>query len=354
MGTSVRRSWFSWLVPMALLAGGPATAIAQTSTADAPWSGEALCVMVTRGPDYEEQQVHRWRLTGERPVVKGSVRFWPAVGSVQGGGSKGEDRWTINVPDTPAPIAMYEIPGVGGNNGLRIESQHAQLTARQGIHLAARAGVTRSQSEFTLWERAFPKIIVGSAAQVTVISDSITQPGTATYAWQAPWGAQSTETCKFRFERGSALGSPQSTQSAATIATPNTQPTLSAAGASTPQIQQVETTTTASTPASIARIETGTTPTLSRTAPTSSTSTTSPGSNTTPPPPPLAPAADVAITMTTTPGESWAEIDHNKWITGGTMWLTVSVSNAGPASADGTIVTVPATAGFSSSRSAVH
>jgi len=42
MGTSVRRSWFSWLVPMALLAGGPATAIAQTSTADAPWSGEAL------------------------------------------------------------------------------------------------------------------------------------------------------------------------------------------------------------------------------------------------------------------------------------------------------------------------
>ena len=76
---------------MALLAGGPATAIAQTSVADAPWSGEAACVMVTRGPDYAEQQGHRWRLTGERPVVKGSVRFWPAVWSVQGGGSKGED-----------------------------------------------------------------------------------------------------------------------------------------------------------------------------------------------------------------------------------------------------------------------
>ena len=329
---------------MALLAGGPATAIAQTSVADAPWSGEAACVMVTRGPDYAEQQGHRWRLTGERPVVKGSVRFWPAVWSVQGGGSKGEDHWTINVPETPAPIAMYETPGPGGNNGLRIESQHAQLTARQAIRLAVRPAVTRSQYEFTLWELAFPRIIVGSAAQVTVVSDSITRAGAATYAWQAPSGAQSTETCTFRFERGSA---PQSTQLAATV-TPIAQPTLSAAGVSKPQIQQVETTTTASTPASIARVETGTIPTLSRTAPASSTPTTSPGSNTNPPPPPppVAPAADVTVTTTTAPGEPWAEIDHNKWITGGTMWLTVSVSNAGPASADGTIVTVPPAVGF--------
>jgi hypothetical protein len=172
------------------------------SVADDPWSGEAVCVMSTRGKDYQEDQTHRWRLTGEPPPEGRTVaRFWPAVWSVKGEGRRGEERWTIDVPETPAPIAIYETPGPGGNNGLRIESQHAQLVARRGIRVAPRPGITRTIADFPVWERGFPRIIAESAAKVTVLTDSLTRPGTRSYAWQPPSEVESTETCKWRFTR---------------------------------------------------------------------------------------------------------------------------------------------------------
>jgi hypothetical protein len=171
------------------------------SLADEPWSGEAVCVLSTRGTNYQEDRTHRWRLTGERPEVKGSVRFWPAVWSVQGAGSKGEERWTIDVPETAAPIAIYEVPGPYGNNSLRIESQHSQLVAREGVRVAPVPGIRRTLFVFTVAELGFPRIIVDSAAKVTVINDSSTRPGPASYAWQPASDAKATETCKWHFTR---------------------------------------------------------------------------------------------------------------------------------------------------------
>src|SRR5262245_45593014 len=106
--------------------GQTALPTAGRSVADGPWAGEIVCVMSTRGTNYQEEQTRGWRLTGEPPTGTGSVRFWPAMWSVQGQGSKGEERWTIAVTERSAPIAIYEVPGPGGNNSLRIESQHAQ------------------------------------------------------------------------------------------------------------------------------------------------------------------------------------------------------------------------------------
>src|SRR5687767_12891930 len=60
-----------------------ATAIgvtAQTpSAADGPWGGWARCVLVARGGNYVDEQVHTWRITGPKPRVTGSIRHWPGV-----------------------------------------------------------------------------------------------------------------------------------------------------------------------------------------------------------------------------------------------------------------------------------
>jgi hypothetical protein len=181
---------------------GQTRLVAETrSVADGPWSGEIVCVLSTRGTNYQEDQTQRWRLTGERPEVKGATRFWPAVWSVQGGGTKGQESWTIDVSERAAPLAIYETVGPRGNNGLRIDSQHAQLNARDGIRVAPVPGVSRTVSVFPVWELGVPTITADSAATVTTISDSWTRPGPPSYAWQPASDATATETCKWRFTR---------------------------------------------------------------------------------------------------------------------------------------------------------
>ena len=195
------------------------TARAQTpSPADGPWSGEMVCVLSTRGTDYQEDQTHTWRLTGEPPLVTGSIRRWPAVWSVQGGGRTSKERWTIEGRETSAPITIFEMPGFRGNPTLRIESQHAQLTAREAIRSTLASGDRRTA---TVWEWQFPRIDAENAATVTTISDSRTRTMSTTYAWQRPDDAVSTETCKWRFTRDNAMQvSMESTQTGAAGAGP--------------------------------------------------------------------------------------------------------------------------------------
>jgi hypothetical protein len=184
---------------------------AQASAADGPWSGEMVCVLSTRGTSYQEDQTHTWRLTGAPPTVPGAVRHWPAVWSVKGSGRNATDSWTIDVPETSGPLAIYELPGVRGRNGLRIESQHGQLVARESLRVAPVPGAREKPLSATIWEWQFPKVTADDAAAVTTVSDASTrtQRGT-TYAWRVPPDAVTTEMCKWRFDRGASPGTSSS------------------------------------------------------------------------------------------------------------------------------------------------
>jgi len=80
----------------------PGTAVAQQtpSAADGPWSGQEQCALSTRAPDYQDDQIQTWRITGGPPVIAGSVRNWPGVWSVHGSGSRANppEHWTVDVP----------------------------------------------------------------------------------------------------------------------------------------------------------------------------------------------------------------------------------------------------------------
>jgi hypothetical protein len=216
------RDAFPLCVLMALgLVGGSATQIAAQSQAlspaDGPWSGQAQCVLTARGSGFEDEQTHTWRITGEPPRVTGSIRHWPAVWSVQGRGRRDvpgtgaraalTETWTITVPETSGPLAIWEIPGAGGDNRLRIGSQHGLLVAPGAMTLRATSGQILTP---TVQEWVFP------AAEDVVASTTITGTRTRTLpggpAYRKPPEAVTTETCTWHFTRGS-------TSSRASIAT---------------------------------------------------------------------------------------------------------------------------------------
>src|SRR6187401_1646993 len=104
------------------------------------------CVLSVRGPDYQDDQTHTWRIVPGPPVANGMFRQWPAVWSVQGSGNRllatgDSETWTTDVPPTNAPIA-FAVNAVTGQ--IRIGSQHGLLSINGGIRGTTRsAGATR-------------------------------------------------------------------------------------------------------------------------------------------------------------------------------------------------------------------
>jgi hypothetical protein len=183
----------------------PTVAASQTpNVADGPWSGQVQCVLSARGTNYQDDQTHTWRLTGEPPRVAGSVRFWPAVWSVQGSGKRllpsqtraagPSESWTTAVPETSAPIAIYEFPATGT---FRIHSQHTQLFADAAIQVTASTGQT---SASRVWEWSVPSIV--DDVKKTTISGSRTNTVANGPGWRRPADAVTTETCTWNLTRG--------------------------------------------------------------------------------------------------------------------------------------------------------
>jgi hypothetical protein len=180
------------------------------NVADGPWSGQVQCVLSASGPGYQDEQTHTWRLTGEPPRVAGSVRFWPAVWSVQGKGqrllspqtrtaaAKGgpSESWTTVVPDASAPLAIYEYPGTGT---FRIHSQHTQVVVDAGIQVTASSGQT---SAGRVWEWTVPSIV--EDVKKKEINGSTTRTVTNGPGWRRPSDATTTETCTWSFTREAA------------------------------------------------------------------------------------------------------------------------------------------------------
>jgi hypothetical protein len=189
-----------------VLAGTAASQV--PNVADGPWSGQIQCVLSARGSNYQDDQTHTWRLTGEPPKVAGSVRLWPAVWSVQGKGQRllstqtrtgaavlggPSESWTTVVPDTSAPIAIYEFPGTGT---FRIHSQHTQGYADGAIQVSASSGAT---SASRAWEWTVPSIV--EDVQKKTISGSRTATVTNGPGWRRPAEVATTETCTWNLTR---------------------------------------------------------------------------------------------------------------------------------------------------------
>jgi hypothetical protein len=205
-----------------------ALASAQTTSAvDAPWSGQAQCVLSTKGPDYEDEQIHTWRITSGAPRVMSATRLWPAVWSVRGNGRRvvssvgrsatPEERWTISIPETSAPIAISEVPGPSGTNRIRIASQHGLLVATNtATPVRASTGETIAPS---LQEWLFPT--AEDVITSTVISGTRTRTLADGPGWRKPSGVMTTETCTWQFTRNSGSAPPGAVSMIATGSNPN-------------------------------------------------------------------------------------------------------------------------------------
>lgn len=213
----------------------PFMASAQTpSPADGPWSGQAECTVTTRGTDYQEEQIHTWRITSSTPQVAGSIRRFPAVWSVQGRGTRSarvatgstrttEERWTISVPETSAPISVWEVPGYRGNNRIRIGSQHGLLVANNAIRPST------GSAAYSIQEWLFPAAEDAMAVTTLTGTSTITVP--VGPGWRRPDKVPSTATCTWNFTRTDATQQSSAVQlsrngtvdvSRVAIANPNT------------------------------------------------------------------------------------------------------------------------------------
>lgn len=207
------------VVAAVLVLCGSAASAQTTSPADAPWSGQAQCVLRSSGPNYQDEQTHTWRITGGPPRVAGSIQHWPAVWSVQGSGRRvvpsaggraapPEERWTVSVPETSAPIAIAEVPGPSGKNRIRISSQHGLLVAKNAaLPVRAVSGETIMPS---LQEWQFPA--AEDVITSTVISGTRTRtlPG-GPAAWRKGPDVTTIETCTWQFTRAGASLPPGTT-----------------------------------------------------------------------------------------------------------------------------------------------
>jgi len=97
-------------VRFALLVACAPAALAQTSSADGPWSGSVQCVLdVQAGPfgPYARQETQTWTLTGAAPAPDGVFRIYDALWTVTGAGRVNATTWSINVPATPVKLQMF-------------------------------------------------------------------------------------------------------------------------------------------------------------------------------------------------------------------------------------------------------
>ena len=243
-------------------------ASAQTTLAvEGPWTGQAQCAITTRGPNYQGADPH---VAHHRRNAAGPQqhRTSSAVWSVQGKGNRSvnvtgstnttEERWTISVPETSAPISVWEIPGYRGNNRIRIGSQHGLLVASNAIRPST------GSLAFSIQEWQFP------AAEDELAKTTLSGTNTFTVpvgpGWRRPDKTPSTVTCTWNFTRSGAepTATPQLSRTGITVPSrasatnpPTAQPAPSAGSVATPRSQPAARSGSSATPAGGSLIATG-------------------------------------------------------------------------------------------------
>lgn len=219
MTTPVDRRLSAYVCLLVCLLLAPTTQVSAAqlrSSAEGPWSGQAQCVVVAKGADYQDEQTHTWNLTGAAPTPAppGSAQVyytWPATWSVRGSGSKtfpsrspgatGRDdqteRWTI-ASDMNVTLRTTEV--VGNPNRLRIGIEGQRGGPLGSIRVTEVSGRTRDAS-VQPWQ--FPAIEDNATSTTISGTSTRTYPDGFGVGWAQPPKAVTTATCTWNFRRGS-------------------------------------------------------------------------------------------------------------------------------------------------------
>ena len=115
--------------------------------------------------------------------------------SVTGRGARAGETWTIDVPETPAPIAIWEL--AGGVGRIRIGSQHGLIVSNQGMTVSN--NTVKGPFKASLEEWTFP--VQEDVATNPTLSGTRTRTLPQGRGWRQPAGVEATETCTWNFTR---------------------------------------------------------------------------------------------------------------------------------------------------------
>ena len=149
-----------------LAIGGPA--LAQSSAADAQWTGQVVCQLNLQSQGYTRQETQTWTITNGAPRTgPGAARLFPATWTVTGTGSVQKTQngqtftaqWNTNVPSTNGFISVF------------IRASDGRLIFRQG-HSQMRNDFSLRGTRQSFWN--------GQQQQPAAVAHP-------TWEWQLPW-----------------------------------------------------------------------------------------------------------------------------------------------------------------------
>jgi hypothetical protein len=206
-----------------LLSAGPSPA---QTTAPKTWNGSASCDVTVTGPGYNDQQTHKWAMTGAAPTKSGAFDIYPGTWSVSGGGSLDRTQgsqtlhaeWKRSVAGMSAPISVIVRASDGA---ILIGAGHAQLRAANAVSGTQEVRVDgkvtgHSQIGLEAFEYAFPS--TQSAAKSTQVSGQKSDSPSGSFGPMQPAGSKVQVSCNWSFQQGGGAAVPQSTSAASTAA----------------------------------------------------------------------------------------------------------------------------------------
>src|SRR5690348_9168869 len=120
---------------------------------DGPWSGEITCRYEAQGPNYQDQQIHTWRLTASAPTNPGAgIRYYDATWSATGAGQRViaatgmTEMWRLEVPPQDGRLGIWQPPGSGR---LRFASQHAGIVTAATLQVSGPQPMIAAGSELS-------------------------------------------------------------------------------------------------------------------------------------------------------------------------------------------------------------
>lgn len=362
----------AWLSLCAALFCTVATAFSQSSPADGPWSGQIQCQLHVQQSGYTRDESQTWTLASKVPTGKnGDMRLYPATWTATGQGGIQKTlgsravmaQWNLSAPATPATIAMF-IRAQDKQFVIRLWQRPIPATnTLRGTRQFAENGVVQPGTiNSAAQEWTLPWILADARANISgkfsIPTESLGIDLTPTTSPLAPavcvWQfAHDDEAPKESVAAVSGATASVSTQVSGAGAQPigNSSGSGAAGGATAGGAEAVSTQTSAATAAT-----TSTQPVLMPAGSGGTIGTIADPATASAPLKTLDPAAhpgalalassvDLASALSIQSTNPRIPQITPRLVSGGTASLLLSVSNGGPAAADGTVVSIPAVAG---------
>jgi hypothetical protein len=174
---------------------------------EVPWRGSIECRLDVEQPGYSRHEIQTWTLTGAELPRNGDMRIYAADWTYRGSGGKNQNaaaaEWSVEVPPTSAPLAMFVR---AADQRLIVRLWHSQVTSAAGIRV--RNGLSNQTLPATEWqlpwiEAAPSDDLAGTVSvQTAAVSVAIAELGVP----------PPTAACTYRISRTAASVTPVSPQ----------------------------------------------------------------------------------------------------------------------------------------------